>query len=65
VETALTKVRVAFLSGRGLLQSRTRAGQGDEGGHFCIAEGNGCPEEFGDLVATSVARLKMGEVFGD
>jgi hypothetical protein len=26
VETALTKVRAAFLRGRGLLQSRTRAG---------------------------------------
>jgi hypothetical protein len=65
VETALTKVRAVFLRGRGLLQSRTRAGQGDKGGHFCIAEGNGWREKFGDLVATSTARLKMGEVFSD
>jgi hypothetical protein len=65
VETALAKVRAAFLRGRGLLQSWMRAGQGDKGGHFCIVVGNGCREEFGDLVATSAARLEMGKVFGD
>ena len=65
METVLTKLRAMFLRGRGLLQSRTGAGQGDEGSHFCITVGNECRKEFGDLVATSAARLNMIEVFGD
>jgi hypothetical protein len=62
----LMKVRAVFLlRGRGLLQSRTGAGQGDKGGHFGITVGNGWREEFSDLVAAAAARLEISKVFGD